>query len=94
MELAAEQAAKDQEALMKELLQTKRVERITKEELQQARLDQSQSLEELLKSHKSILGRFTNRGGPITGQVNMQSKFMDFNKIKRKYGDRLAHVER
>lgn len=94
MRLAAEQMNKDSEALMKELLQTKRVERLTKEELSQARLDQSLNLEELIKQNKNVLGRFGNRGGPITGQVNMQSKFMDFSKIKRKYGDRLGLVER
>ena len=94
MRLAAEQNEKDHEALMKELLQTKRVERQTKEDLEQARIDRSINVEEYIRSNKSLLGKFTGRSGHITGQVNMQSKFMDFNKIKRKYGDRLAQVER
>ena len=79
---------------MDELVKAKKYANLTKEELSKVKLDQSLSIEELLMQNKnslpSILGRL-GRGGPsrgITGPVDMQSRFMDFNKLKGKYGQR------
>ena len=49
MQLETEQMVQEKVVLMEELSKTKRVERLTKEELSQARLDQSLNIEELLK---------------------------------------------
>ena len=51
------------------------------------------SLEEQLRQNKgNILGRLGGRTGSIgiTGKVDMRSRFMDFSKLKRKYGERLG----
>ena len=85
-----EQIVQEKDSLIAELAKTKRVTQLTKEELSQARLAQSLSLEEQLKQNRGVLGRLgrgSQRG--ITGQVDMQSRFMDFNKLKRKYEIRM-----
>ena len=68
--------------MMDELVKAKKYANLTKEELSKVKLDQSLSIEELLKQNKnslpSILGRL-GRGGAsrgITGPVDMQSRFM------------------
>ena len=94
MQLQNEQMLEEKRQLMEELVKTKKMTQVTKDELSKAKLDQSMSIEELLKNNVNNLQRVLGnmgRGGAtrgITGPVDMQSRFMDFNKIKDKYGQK------
>ena len=64
----------------------KQLERSTKEELSRAKLDHSLNVEEYLKKNSVAYSRYGSRAGVVTGPISsMQNRFLDFNKLKRKY---------
>ena len=62
----------------------------TKEQLDQQLLNQTISIEELLKREPEVLRNLNLLTSLRSVQkIDMQSRFMNFKNIKRKYGDRM-----
>ena len=80
----------EKNALTDELSLLKKMTQVTKDELSQAKLDRAISIEEQLMNNpnnlQKVLGSMGRGGTGITGPVSMQSRFMDFTKMKTKYG--------
>lgn len=97
MQLDLELSERQMDTLIDELAKLKLVERSTKEELSKAKLDQSLNIEEYFKQNKSALSRYGRSGprGVLVGPTtSMQNRFLDFNKLKRKYEMQLGDSSR